>query len=123
MDQLSVTLSALADPTRRAILAQLTAGQKTVTELAAPFKITMPAVTKHLKVLERAGLIERRQDAQRRPCQLMAGGQLRQNGSTCWVRKPGLADAEDVDEISVVFPYHDRLVKQLADLQKRLERE
>jgi DNA-binding transcriptional ArsR family regulator len=61
---LSVTLAALADPTRRAILAQLAQGEATVTELAEPFEISLPAVSKHLKVLERAHLITRRRDAQ-----------------------------------------------------------
>lgn len=73
MDPLSVTLSALADPTRRAILARLALGETTVKELAAPFDISLPAVSKHLKVLERAGLISRGQDAQWRPCRLSAG--------------------------------------------------
>lgn len=72
-DQLSNTFGALADPTRRAILARLTTGQATVTELAQPFEMTMPAISKHLKVLERAGLIARGRDAQWRPCQLDAG--------------------------------------------------
>ena len=72
MVDLNTTLSALSDPTRRAILAELSLGERTVSELADPFEMTMPAVTKHLKVLERAGLIERRQEAQRRPCRLMA---------------------------------------------------
>ena len=71
-DPLSVTLSALAHPARRTILATLTEGDMTVAELAAPFDMTGPAVTKHLKVLERAGLIERSRDAQRRPCRLQA---------------------------------------------------
>ncbi len=71
-DQLSTTLSALADPTRRAILAKLSSGEQTVTELAEPHEMTMPAVSKHLKVLERAGLIERGRDAQKRPCRLQA---------------------------------------------------
>ncbi len=71
-DQLSTTLAALADPTRRAILAQLTSGERTVTDLAEPFEMTLPAVTKHLKVLEKAGLIERSRDAQKRPCRLQA---------------------------------------------------
>jgi len=71
-DPLSTTLSALADPTRRAILARLTSGERTVTDLAQPFNMTLPAVTKHLKVLEKAGLIERRRDAQKRPCRLQA---------------------------------------------------
>jgi DNA-binding transcriptional ArsR family regulator len=67
------TLSALADPTRRAILARLAQGEATVTELAQPFDMTMPAVTKHLKVLERAGLITRSREAQTRPCRLAPG--------------------------------------------------
>jgi DNA-binding transcriptional ArsR family regulator len=71
-DQLSATFSALADPTRRAILARLTRGETSVTDLARPFAMTMPAVTKHLKVLERAGLITRGRDAQWRPCRLHA---------------------------------------------------
>jgi DNA-binding transcriptional ArsR family regulator len=69
-DQLSATLSALADPTRRAILARLTGGEATVTELARPFEMSLPAVSKHLKVLERAGLISRGRNAQWRPCRL-----------------------------------------------------
>jgi DNA-binding transcriptional ArsR family regulator len=72
-DPLSTTLAALADPTRRAILARLTLGETTVGELAHPFDMTLPAISKHLKVLERAGLIVRGRDAQRRPCRLEAG--------------------------------------------------
>jgi DNA-binding transcriptional ArsR family regulator len=71
-DQLSATFAALADPTRRAILARLTMGEASVNELAKPFKITLPAVSKHLKVLERAGLIARGREAQWRPCRLQA---------------------------------------------------
>jgi DNA-binding transcriptional ArsR family regulator len=71
-DTLSLTFSALADPTRRAILARLSKGEATVTELAEPFDISLPAVTKHLKVLERAGLITRGREAQWRPCTLAA---------------------------------------------------
>jgi DNA-binding transcriptional ArsR family regulator len=71
-DRLSATLAALADPTRRAILARLASGETSVTELAAPFEMSLPAVTKHLKVLERAGLISRSRDAQWRPCRLEA---------------------------------------------------
>ncbi|HEY1729919.1 MAG TPA: metalloregulator ArsR/SmtB family transcription factor [Candidatus Baltobacteraceae bacterium] len=70
--QLDSTFAALADPTRRAILARLTRGQASVTELATPFKLSMPAITKHLKVLERAGLISRGRQAQWRPCRLEA---------------------------------------------------
>lgn len=71
-DPLSTTFAALADPTRRAILARLAGGELSVTELAKPFAMTLPAISKHLKVLERAGLIERGRDAQWRPCRLRA---------------------------------------------------
>jgi DNA-binding transcriptional ArsR family regulator len=71
-DHLSITFGALADPTRRAILARLTKGEASVTELARPFDMTLPAISKHLKVLERAGLITRSRDAQWRPCRLKA---------------------------------------------------
>lgn len=71
-DPLSVTLSALADPTRRAILARLAQGDASVNELAAPFSISQPAISKHLKVLEQAGLISRGRIAQSRPCRLEA---------------------------------------------------
>jgi DNA-binding transcriptional ArsR family regulator len=69
-DRLSETFSALADPTRRAILARLASGEATVTELAEPFEMSLPAVSKHLKVLQRAGLIARTREAQWRPCRL-----------------------------------------------------
>src|ERR1700760_4015160 len=72
-DRLSETFGALADPTRRAILARLATGEASVTELAQPFAMSLPAVSKHLKVLERAGLIARGRDAQWRPCRLQAG--------------------------------------------------
>lgn len=72
-DQLSETFGALADPTRRAILARLASGEASVTELSAPFEMSMPAISKHLKVLERAGLIARGREAQWRPCRLQAG--------------------------------------------------
>ncbi len=71
-DRLSTTLSALADPTRRAILARLALGETSVTDLAAPFDMSLPAVSKHLKVLERAGLVARGRAAQWRPCRLQA---------------------------------------------------
>jgi DNA-binding transcriptional ArsR family regulator len=71
-DRLSSTFAALADPTRRAILARLALGKSSVTELAAPFDMSMPAISKHLKVLERAGLIARGREAQWRPCRLEA---------------------------------------------------
>src|SRR4051812_47862552 len=71
-DTLSATFAALADPTRRAILARLSKGESSVTELAEPFEMSLPAVTKHLKVLENAGLISRSKQAQWRPCRLEA---------------------------------------------------
>lgn len=71
-DRLSIVFSALADPTRRAILARLATGEASVTDLATPFDMSMPAVSKHLKVLEKAGLIARGRDAQLRPCRLEA---------------------------------------------------
>ncbi len=71
--QLDLTFSALADPTRRAILARLSSGEASVTDLAKPFKMSLPAVSKHLKVLQRAGLIARGREAQWRPCRIEAG--------------------------------------------------
>src|SRR5579862_3916117 len=73
IDHLSTTFAALADPTRRAILARLASGERSVSELAEPFEMSLPAVSKHLKVLERAGLIARGREAQWRPCRLEAG--------------------------------------------------
>jgi DNA-binding transcriptional ArsR family regulator len=70
---LDVTFAALADPTRRAILSRLAAGEATVTELAEPFAMSQPAISKHIRVLERAGLVTRGRSAQRRPCRLAAG--------------------------------------------------
>lgn len=72
VDQLSATFAALADPTRRAILARLASGERSVTELAEPFEMSLPAVSKHLKVLEHAGLVSRGREAQWRPCRLDA---------------------------------------------------
>jgi DNA-binding transcriptional ArsR family regulator len=73
IDTLSATFAALADPTRRAILARLASGERSVTELAEPFDMSLPAVSKHLRVLEGAGLIARGRDAQWRPCRLVPG--------------------------------------------------
>lgn len=83
-DHLSTTFAALADPTRRAILARLARGDANVAELARPFDMSQPAISKHLKVLERAGLISRRRDAQSRPCRLEAE-RLRQ--ATEWIER------------------------------------
>lgn len=101
---LDATFAALADPTRRAILARLANGDATVTELAAPFAMSQPAVSKHLRVLERAGLISRGRDAQRRPCRLVAEPL---KTATDW-----LADYRDYWESS-----YQRLDALLDDLQ------
>jgi DNA-binding transcriptional ArsR family regulator len=103
-ETLDATFAALADPTRRAILARLATGDATVTELAAPFAMSQPAVSKHLRVLERAGLVSRSRDAQRRPCRLVAEP-LRT--ATDW-----LADYRDYWETS-----YQRLDALLDDLQ------
>ncbi|MBZ4397185.1 metalloregulator ArsR/SmtB family transcription factor [Myxococcus sp. MISCRS1] len=103
-DPLSATFAALADPTRRAILARLSKGETSVTELAQPFDMSLPAVTKHLKVLERAGLITRSREAQWRPCRL-APEPLKD--ATDW-----LEDYREFWEASL-----DRLEDYLADVQ------
>ena len=72
-DQLDLTFAALADPTRRAMLARLAEGEASVSELAAPFALSQPAISKHLKVLEKAGLVVKGRDGQRRPCRLQVG--------------------------------------------------
>ncbi len=103
-DPLSPALAALADPTRRAILERLAQGEATVTQLTEPLDISMPAVSRHLKVLERAGLIERRRDAQFRPCRL---------------RLEGLAQVDAwLDQLRATWEQRlDRLEAYLADLQ------
>ena len=83
-DALNATFAALADPTRRAILARLAQGEATVSELVAPFDLSQPAISKHLKVLERAGLISRGRDAQTRPCRL-EGARLKE--ATLWMER------------------------------------
>lgn len=105
-DHLSSTFAALADPTRRAILARLARGETSVSELAAPFDMSMPAVSKHLKVLEKAGLIARGRDAQWRPCRL-EGARLR-------------AIAEWLDEYREFWEQSfDRLDDYLRQVQKK----
>jgi DNA-binding transcriptional ArsR family regulator len=109
-DRLSNTFSALADPTRRAILARLVSGEASVTELAAPFEMSLPAVSKHLKVLERAGLITRGREAQWRPCRLEAAP---------------LKDAADWLEHYRSFwdQSFDRLADYLGELQTKEEKD
>jgi DNA-binding transcriptional ArsR family regulator len=104
-DPLSSTFAALADPTRRAILAKLAAGESSVTALAAPFDMSLPAISKHLKVLESAGLITRSREAQWRPCKL-SGGPLKEVAD--WV-EPYRAFWEES---------FDRLEDYLHDLKK-----
>jgi DNA-binding transcriptional ArsR family regulator len=105
-EHLNATFSALADPTRRAILARLASGETSVSELAEPFEMSMPAISKHLKVLQRAGLIERGREAQWRPCRLAAGP---------------LKDASDwLDRYRRFWEESfDRLEDYLRELQKR----
>jgi DNA-binding transcriptional ArsR family regulator len=105
-DQLSTTFAALADPTRRAILARLAAGEVSVKELSKPFKISPPAVTKHLKVLELAGLITRSRDAQWRPCRIDPQP-LR--SATEWLEQYRLLWSESLDRLDV---YLDQLQKE-----------
>jgi DNA-binding transcriptional ArsR family regulator len=103
-DHLSKTFSALADPTRRAILARLTRGEASVKDLAKPFDMTLPAVSKHLKVLERAGLVQRSREAQWRPCRLHA--------------KPLRQVADWVEQYRQFWEQRlDRLENYLAELQ------
>ena len=105
-DPLSATFAALADPTRRAILARLARSEATVTELAEPFAVSLPAISKHLKVLERAGLITRGRSAQWRPCRLEA--------------KPLKNVADWVDEYRKFWDESfDRLDAYLKELQKK----
>jgi DNA-binding transcriptional ArsR family regulator len=97
-DNLSTTFAALADPTRRAILARLSLGETSVTELAEPFSITKPAITKHLKVLERARLISRGRDAQWRPCRLEAAPL---KNATEWLEEYRRCWEESFDKLEV----------------------
>jgi DNA-binding transcriptional ArsR family regulator len=108
-DQLSRTFSALADPTRRAILAQLALGESSVTELAAPFDMSLPAISKHLKVLERAGLITRGRDAQWRPCRLHARPL---KGAADWLEHYRIFWEQSLDRL-------ERYLKELQGKEKR----
>src|SRR3954462_1544800 len=97
--RLDATFSALADPTRRAILARLTQGEASVTELAEPFAMSQPAISKHLKVLEHAGLISRGRNAQRRPCRLEAAPLAAATGWLIEYRKHWEANFERLDDL------------------------
>jgi DNA-binding transcriptional ArsR family regulator len=98
-DPLTATFAALADPTRRAILARLASGDANVTELAKPFDMSQPAISKHLKVLERAGLISRGRDAQSRPCRLEAS---RMKQATEWMERYRRFWDESFDRLEVL---------------------
>jgi DNA-binding transcriptional ArsR family regulator len=108
-DRLSATFAALADPTRRAILARLASGEASVTELARPFDMSLPAVSKHLKVLERAGLVARGREAQWRPCRI-AGGPLRDAAG--WLERYRRFWDESLDRL-------DDYVRDLQQKEKR----
>lgn len=95
-DQLSETFAALADPTRRAVLARLAEGEATVNELAEPFSISLQAISKHLKVLERAGLITRGRDAQWRPCRLETAPL---DEASEWIRRYGAVQQDRFDRL------------------------
>jgi DNA-binding transcriptional ArsR family regulator len=97
-DRLSLTFAALADPTRRAIAEALRSGAVTVSELAVPFAMTLPAITKHLKVLENAGLIERTRDAQKRPCRLRIEPLLE---ADAWIEKNRYAAEQRLNRVNV----------------------
>jgi DNA-binding transcriptional ArsR family regulator len=110
--RLDATFAALADPTRRAILTRLMSGEATVTELAAPFDMSQPAISKHLKVLERAGLIERGRDAQRRPCRLSARPLA---AASDWLQNFRRFWAESFDNL-------DELLEEMKRAEKRRKR-
>jgi DNA-binding transcriptional ArsR family regulator len=108
-DRLGAAFAALADPTRRAIVSRLARGDATVTELAAPFDMSLPGISKHLKVLEHSGLISRRRDAQFRPCHLEAGAL---DGALDWITTNRRVWDERFDKLDVL----------LADLRSGTER-
>jgi DNA-binding transcriptional ArsR family regulator len=111
-DHLTETFAALADPTRRAILARLASGEASVTELAEPFKMSLPAVSKHLKVLERAGLIARSREAQWRPCRLEARPL---KGAVDWLEQYRRFWEESLDRLG-------DYLKELQQTEKKVQR-
>jgi len=117
-DQLSVTFAALADPTRRAILARLAHGEASVTELAKPFDLSLPGVSKHLKVLQRAGLITQSRNAQWRPCRL-EGGRLKEASE--WVGEYRRFWDESFQRLDTVLK--ELIQKEKSDDDKRSDRD
>jgi DNA-binding transcriptional ArsR family regulator len=120
--QLDATFAALADPTRRAILARLAAGEATVMELAEPFAISQPAVSKHLKVLERAGLISRGREAQRRPCRLRAAPLAEASRWLERYRKNWEASFQRLDSLLAELKTSDRSHRRRRQTSKRRTR-
>jgi DNA-binding transcriptional ArsR family regulator len=104
MPDLDATFAALADPTRRAILARLALGEATVMELAAPFEVTQPAVSRHLKVLESAGLIIRRAEGAKRPCRLAPGGIAGIDQWLAMLRQALAQNYDRLDEVLAAMP-------------------
>jgi DNA-binding transcriptional ArsR family regulator len=117
-DRLSATFAALADPTRRAILARLASGETSVMEIARPFDMSLPAVSKHLKVLERAGLIERGREAQWRPCRLQASPL---KGIADWVEHYRRFWEESFDKLDAYLKELQRKDKQ-AEIRRKEKR-
>jgi DNA-binding transcriptional ArsR family regulator len=117
-DRLSATFAALADPTRRAILARLASGEISVMEIARPFDMSLPAVSKHLKVLERAGLIERGREAQWRPCRLQASPL---KGIADWVEHYRRFWEESFDKLDAYLKELQRKDKQ-AEIRRKEKR-
>jgi DNA-binding transcriptional ArsR family regulator len=120
-DSISTTFSALADPTRRAILARLALGEASVTELAEPFEMSMPAVSKHLRVLERAGLIAQGREAQWRPCKLKAEPLKQAYG---WLEEYRRFWEESFDRLDAYLKtvQAEEIVKQTKDGKKKKEK-
>jgi DNA-binding transcriptional ArsR family regulator len=117
-DRLDATFAALADPTRRAILARLARGEVSVMELARPFDMTQPAISKHLKVLERAGLISRGRDAQRRPCRLRAAPLREVNAWIERYREFWEASFDALDDVLEDLKRNDRAQPKRKDKEK-----
>ena len=115
-ETLDSTFAALADPTRRAIVARLAAGDATVLELAAPFAISLPAISRHLKVLEQAGLIKRGRDAQRRPCSLDPGALAR---ATEWIDHTRKAWDDRFDRLADYLEQLQAAPKEKPHVRKR----
>ncbi len=119
MADLSETFGALADPTRRAILARLSSGEASVTELAQPFAMSMPAISKHLKVLERAGLISRGREAQWRPCRLQARPLQDVAGWVEHYRRFWEGSFDRLDDYLKTLKAHDSKAKERRHVRKR----